>query len=761
MGYSYSLTKHLVAHILLFSLLLQSCLHAPEVDPRILKQHNQKLCAHNGDLAIKTATTLALTAAPSSTALDEDLSASLENTPAQPMVVEKQTDTLALATSDNESNLVQNALTTLKKPVQDYEVSGEKFENQDLGSARSSKKADHANTKAVASRQTLQVAKTRLVGGMQPGLACGVRLEAHASQATPLHLAVVEAIHTKDATRLSDLVQQGVAINATDQEQATPLHWLVTTMARNQGARYGQAIGNLQTVQAMLYWLGNKLINHSPQATDIEVTILHHLLALGAAINAQDKYGYTPLHIAVETGHSYLAKLLLDLGADTSIRTHTGKCVLYMAVEQGNVSMLDLLTKGYASADSRYSQNSTLLHVAARQKDTAIMKKLLAFSIPVYACDEAGNTALHLAIQAGNWAHVALLLKAGADLYKVNQEGLDVIALASKVGGLPYVQRLCKLWPDLVHRLGNHGQSQVYLYQAIKEDNLPLVAHLIACGVDINTKDAFGRTALHTAIELGEITATKQLVNLGATYKLKDKAGFNALCLALRHYRVNQVLGEQLVSILGVALDKANSNGYYLLHQAAIEGDIKLVEALLDIGMDKDLEDDEGCTPLHWAAELGHKALVEFLLQKGADPNRSTIQRHTPLHWAARSGNLEIVSLLLDRGADTYATTLNGSIPLHWAADSGKLAVVRLFLDKGVNPNQATNLGYTALHFAAGTGDVAIVKLLLERGAEPNKRDNYGDTPLRWAVGKGHQAVIELLPHIDFDWKIWIYAFST
>ncbi|KAJ1483350.1 ankyrin repeat-containing domain protein [Baffinella frigidus] len=81
----------------------------------------------------------------------------------------------------------------------------------------------------------------------------------------------------------------------------------------------------------------------------------------------------------------------------------------------------------------------------------------------------------------------------------------------------------------------------------------------------------------------------------------------------------------------------------------------RMVTDAVAAGANLDSMDHEGRTPLHWAAANGEVAVVQSLVQEGADLNlgcRYAFQ--SPLHYASRWGRTEVAKELVDSGADVW-----------------------------------------------------------------------------------------------------------
>ena len=87
------------------------------------------------------------------------------------------------------------------------------------------------------------------------------------------------------------------------------------------------------------------------------------------------------------------------------------------------------------------------------------------------------------------------------------------------------------------------------------------------------------------------------------------------------------------------------------LSLAAAQGDLELVQQLLESGVDVNDTDAWGHTPLMSACWGGHKEVVQVLLERGADVNATTWEDWTALRFAKKVQHPEIVDLLKAAGA--------------------------------------------------------------------------------------------------------------
>ena len=140
-----------------------------------------------------------------------------------------------------------------------------------------------------------------------------------------------------------------------------------------------------------------------------------------------------------------------------------------------------------------------------------------------------------------------------------------------------------------------------------------------------------GRTLLHEAAAVGDLSSVELLLSLGADPDAKSGGGHTPL--------------------------------YCAGNECGVEGAGKVVRALVKGGAGVNAHDG--------------------------------VQRCTPLHMAARRGNAEVAGALIDCGADIKARDRTGDTPLRRAVNCDKVAVARLLLNNGAEPDSIGSKGLT------------------------------------------------------------------
>jgi ankyrin repeat protein len=172
------------------------------------------------------------------------------------------------------------------------------------------------------------------------------------------------------------------------------------------------------------------------------------------------------------------------------------------------------------------------------------------------------------------------------------------------------------------------------------------------------------------------------------------------------------------------------------LHQAALDGDVEAIEAILAEGVDVDYVDHEGLTPLFYAVREEKRDAALALLQAGANPNAIVDGDNHTILWRAIQYSLkDMAALLMEHGGDLMAEYKPGEqlYFLLYYRDMQDLAE-RAIREFGVDVDFQSATGNTALRTAASEGDLDTVKWLLALGADIDVRTSSGRTPLSIAI---------------------------
>ncbi len=200
----------------------------------------------------------------------------------------------------------------------------------------------------------------------------------------------------------------------------------------------------------------------------------------------------------------------------------------------------------------------------------------------------------------------------------------------------------------------------------------------------------------------------------------------------------------------GASVNAVNQRGSTLLHSAVFKGQAEMVNLLIQRGAYADTANRYGASPLHAAAYHGSSVITNLLIDGGANVNVLGRLEVTPLHVAVYDGHIGIVRLLIDKGANVNAANRLGSIPLHFAAHHGNVNIARLLLEKDTNVNAASQSGRTPLYAAVEKGYVEMASLLIERGADVNAANHDGLSPLDVADQLGDTEMLRIMDNAIF-----------
>ena len=159
------------------------------------------------------------------------------------------------------------------------------------------------------------------------------------------------------------------------------------------------------------------------------------------------------------------------------------------------------------------------------------------------------------------------------------------------------------------------------LHEAADKGDIDTLRALLEEGVDINTKNEAGYTALYHAVHMNKLDATRFLIEHGASTDVYDHNDRSML--------------DFTVSINHI--------------------DPSITKLLIDAGMDVNRATPISMiTPLHSVTKGPTQTGLDkakLLIDAGADVNAENYQGHTPLYYATNPGMMDIANLLKVHGA--------------------------------------------------------------------------------------------------------------
>ncbi|KAI9884617.1 MAG: hypothetical protein M1823_003604 [Watsoniomyces obsoletus] len=465
--------------------------------------------------------------------------------------------------------------------------------------------------------------------------------------------------------------------------------------------------GNLKMVQILLErsspinvpggYYGSALHAAAKQGS---VKMVETLMDAGAAIIVDGGLSGSPLHMAATRGALDIVECLLQRGADVHAQRSNGTTALHDAVTFGRVWVVQRLLDTGADVDADSEPSGTPFRIASLSGFKTLASICARYTADVKRPDKNGRTLLHDAAHAGHVDLVRRRLNLGADVSAKDKDGLQPLSYAAMPSDSDVIDS------SLAAEAPLNAQDIVgdaALLRTIRDGNFDIQGRLAHAGPDFGFIDSSHKSRFPHVTRLARAESVQLLLKAGSPLSAQDLRGNTALHIAVNS---GNLCFQQLLIQAGADVGVMNLQGEIPLHIAVRSGRLES----------------------HKAPSFA--CIQAALIQAGADVNALNSGGMTPLHAAAGFDHLDSVKLLLRAGSGIDAQDLSGRTPLYTAILKNCTHVPKYLIQAGADVNPKGGLVGTALAAAASRGRIGVVEAMLDNGANVNWRSGVYDCAL-------------------------------
>ncbi|NXE14360.1 ANKE1 protein, partial [Lophotis ruficrista] len=292
-------------------------------------------------------------------------------------------------------------------------------------------------------------------------------------------------------------------------------------------------------------------------------------------------------------------------------------------------------------------------------------------------------------------------------------------------------------FPDLINFTEPmEGYSALHL--ACLKNDTDMCSFLLEQGAHPDVQDKMGRTPVMRAAELGHELVLDLLAQAKADMTVVDNEGKGVLFYCIlptrRHHHCTQIALDY-----GADVNNCTTDGKPMFLQACEQAHAikEICLNLLERGANPNARDPAtGRTALMEAAREGVLELVRALLERGVDVNLFDLERHSAAHFAAKGGFFEILRIISAYNGDLGLIAMNGNTPLHYAAEGGFANCCKFIGQRGCDPTWTNLLKMTPRAVAKKGGfkaAAAELRKVENTFIKQSKAGAEADNP-RWAL---------------------------
>lgn len=362
------------------------------------------------------------------------------------------------------------------------------------------------------------------------------------------------------------------------------------------------------------------------------------LLEKGADTDARDMYNGPALLRAVDRNALECVRMLVEHGADYKFKDVHGRNILHGCAINGHGTIICYLLKNLSDLDpnAQGDAGETPLYDAVRCPSEAVARALLEYGARTDIKNIHGKTPLRLARDRDldrlfdllrsarlkeQEAHEHLQHDGESDLL-AHLRRADTLAVDYKMSVETAIRKLDAT--ELENYLNEGGpealdaikdQSREVLYIAIYHGLYDNLCVLLDKGADIHSRNKWGHTLLHAAIDFNQYEIFELLLDRGCRINDRDLMNRTPLTFCTLH-QFKPIFGFLLVK-RGAGFDRSERDGLVPTLRYAVECDeFEVVKILVEAGVPFRIKDATGQTPYQQAKRAGHQCIAQYLYEQ-------------------------------------------------------------------------------------------------------------------------------------------------
>ena len=431
--------------------------------------------------------------------------------------------------------------------------------------------------------------------------------------------------------------------------------------------------------------------------------VVKFLLNAGGNAAANGILDSSALHYAAHFDRKAVARLLLLQTRDPNPRNEDGDTPLHFAARAHNSEFIvqflrDCATIGLpVQVDAENNFKKTALMIALIERCENIASFLVEKTFPPAPMRHVGYH-IHEAAWHGYDSIVQVLLNHEGIIEK-DESGRTPLFCAALRGHLTTSKLLSTHSAAVLNEPDERQMTPVLA--ALCYRHVEVASYLLDLGADHYVADEHGNTQLHAAADIGDLDMVKRLLDLGCRGDTTNRYGATPF-----HNAVDSNNGEVVDELTARdfnAVSTVDSLGNSCIVLAAGQGNLEMLQKLIEYGARFESRNLLGRTPAYVAASNGHWEILDFLKDHGDSLTLTDNEGNSPLMGAASDGYPETVKYLVQHSKDSINShsAWSKETALSEATKNGHHITIGLLLAAGADPYHRDGAGVNALDLAA------------------------------------------------------------